>query len=496
MSLRAKLLAILIPFTALICLGVGWLLLRDAAFHEALVLQQNNRELARNLVKENILYDADGQLNPVALDNVFHTMMVINPAIEVYLLDPDGSVYMHSAPADATVSPAVDMAAVRAFLGPDPAWPLRGSDPRRPEAQVLFSVAPVAVDGQPRGYLYIVLAESAPAPLLTSATGQQTVQMLLLIIGGILLLAAVLGIAVMRLITHRIKRLDDAVAAFRRDLAEPSSVQPITVAPPGRGGSDEIDSVAAQTAQMSETIVHQLGKLASTDRLRRQLIANVSHDLRTPLTAVEGYLQTVLVKSDQLDAKTQRQYVETAYRSARRLRHLIVELFELSRLEAESRHITSEDFCIAELVSDVVQKLGLIAQKRGVTLDFQVDPEAAHARGEIGLIERALDNLIVNAIKHSPKHSTVTISLRPGGNGTVRVAVVDHGCGIAEQDLPYVFDRFYRPSTSGAQQTPGAGLGLAIVRRIIELHDSGIEARSELGSGSTFSFWLPSASPA
>ena len=492
MTLRAKLLAILVPLTALICLAAGWLLVRDAAFHEALFTQQSNRELARNLLKENILY-TDGKLNPEALENVFHTMMVINPAIEVYLLDNDGGVYMHSAPAEARVAKAVDLASVTEFLEIDPSWPIRGSDPLRPEETALFSAAPVTIDGEPRGYLYIVLAGGERPSLLGNMADRQSLQMVLLIVGGILLLATVLGFAVLRLITRRIKRLDASVARFRRDLAEGGAVRPIAVPPAGPGGADEIDSVAAQTAQMSETIIHQLGKLEATDRLRRQLIANVSHDLRTPLTAVEGYLQTVLVKSDSLDGKTQRQYVETAYRSARRLRHLIVELFELSRLESERRQVVSEDFCIAELVSDVVQKLQLIAAKRGVRLEFEVDPEAAHAVGEIGLIERALDNLIVNAIKHSPRDGTVLIRLRPGSDGTVRIAVIDHGSGIHEQDLPYIFDRFYRPSTSGAQQTPGAGLGLAIVRRIIEMHDTGIEARSELGTGSTFSFWLPSA---
>lgn len=490
MTLRAKILVALTSTTIIVCCVIGWAVARHSTQQQALFMQQANQTLAQNLLDENVLY-TDGQLNPAALDNIFHTLMVINPSIEVYLLEPDGGVYMHSAPEDAAVAGHVELEPIQRFLAGAP-LPIAGTNPRANGRTSAFSAAPVAIDNGRNGFLYVVLNPQTSPFVLNGPGRYQTLELIGLITVAVAFLAVVMGGLVMRLITRRILRTDAAVRQFTQELANPDSLSPLALSTPPTGTGDEIDSINRHIETMSETIVHQLGQLATTDNLRRQLIANVSHDLRTPLTAVEGYLQTVLVKP--LDGKTRRQYVEVAWRSAKRLRHLIVELFELSRLEAEKRQISAEDFSIAELISDVLQKLALVAEKRSVTLDMEVEPRAAHARGEIGLIERVLDNLLVNAINHSPAGSRITVSLGEGSSGTVRVSVADQGVGIAEEDLPYIFDRFYRPNTSTAGKTEGAGLGLAIVRRIMELHRSRVEAASKPGRGSTFIFWLPAAS--
>ena len=311
-------------------------------------------------------------------------------------------------------------------------------------------------------------------------------------------MASLLGLGVLcgflcwSVLTRRLGKLDLALGNFRQQFAtHGGKANPIDVDETLLRSNDEIGRVAQSCAIMSKTILQQVEELTYTDQMRRQLVANVSHDLRTPLASLEGYLETVLVKKERLSAAEVQDHVAIAYKSAKRLRRLVAELFELARLEADDRKPQLEMFSIAELASDVIQKMQVIGDKRGVKLQLEVQDQAHFAVAEIGLIERVLENLIGNAIEHSPPDSRVCVEITRTMNERINIAVVDEGAGIAERELPHIFDRFYRPDHGSDHHTDGAGLGLAIVKRIIELHDSSIEAVSKPGRGSAFAFWLP-----
>ncbi|HSH43423.1 MAG TPA: HAMP domain-containing sensor histidine kinase, partial [Arenicellales bacterium] len=262
------------------------------------------------------------------------------------------------------------------------------------------------------------------------------------------------------------------------------------ITPPQHGNGDEIDRLASSFDDMARQIAAQMEHLQETDRLRRELVANVSHDLRTPLASLQGYLETVLMKKDELSAAEQREYVEIAARHSRRLGMLVSELFELARLDSTDATPEREPFSLAELVQDVLQKYELRARDAGVRLDVRLDSRVPFVYANIGLIERVLENLLDNALRHTPEGGTVKLALAPGDD-TVTVRLSDTGSGIAEQDLPRIFDRFYRSRRPDGGNGDGAGLGLAIARRIIELHGGRIEAASGNGSGTTFTFDLP-----
>jgi predicted ATPase/signal transduction histidine kinase len=224
--------------------------------------------------------------------------------------------------------------------------------------------------------------------------------------------------------------------------------------------------------------------------LRRELIANVSHDLRSPLASLRAYLETLLLKEEVVSPAERRHYLEISLSQAEHLQALISELFELARLDFEGYRIDAEPVQLGELARDVVQKLRLAAQHRKVTLTAAVQPELGLVRADIGLIERALTNLLENALAHTPAGGRIELSVRASGAHVV-LRVSDSGSGIAPEDLPHIFERFYRADKARSLNGEGSGLGLAIVKRILELHASEIRVESEPGRGAAFWFELP-----
>lgn len=217
---------------------------------------------------------------------------------------------------------------------------------------------------------------------------------------------------------------------------------------------------------------------AENSYLRRDLIANVSHDLRTPLVSLRGYLEVVAGKGDALGHERRTQYLGIALRQSERLAVLIDELFELARLDFKGMTLNRERFAFDELAADVVQKFELVAKSRNVALVAEASPGLPFVEADLGLVERVLENLIGNALKHTPADGRVRVSAH-AEDGHVVAEVRDSGPGIAPADLPHVFDRYYRGSGAGPRAAErGAGLGLAIARRIVELHGGRIGAGS------------------
>jgi signal transduction histidine kinase len=221
--------------------------------------------------------------------------------------------------------------------------------------------------------------------------------------------------------------------------------------------------------------------------LRRDLVANVSHDLRTPLVSMRGYLEMLASKGDSLTREVRDEYLGIAVRQSEHLTTLVNELFELAKLDFRGMSLAREPFQLAELAADVVAKFKLAADDRQVDLSIESPGSLPFVDADLSLIERVLENLIFNALKHTPAGGRVGVVLAAQGD-RVLTQVVDTGCGIAPADLPFIFDRFYRGD--GAQRRGhGAGLGLAIAKRIVDLHGERLEVASDAG-GTRFTFAL------
>jgi signal transduction histidine kinase len=250
--------------------------------------------------------------------------------------------------------------------------------------------------------------------------------------------------------------------------------------------------LATAFSELSQRIAGQFQQLETNDAQRRELLANVSHDLRTPLASMQGYLEMLLLRHGTLTRDEERNYLEIATRHCERLGRLVRDLFDLTKLEANDVRLDSEAFPLAELVQDVAQKFQPGAERRGVRIEARIIDPLPAVRGDIGKIERVLENLIENAMHHTPGGGIVRI-VASAPQRRVQVEVSDTGHGIAPEDLDSVFDRYYRVSRGEEGDAAYAGLGLAISKRLVALHGGDMRVESTLGVGTRFVFDLPVA---
>jgi HAMP domain-containing protein len=347
------------------------------------VNQSLNRSLADHIVESKPLIQ-DRQVNQAALEDIFHMLMVINPGIEIYLVDPEGRLMAYSAPPGKVKRERVSLAPISAFLEGQTALPVLGDDPRHPSRSKIFSAAPIMSQGRLQGYVYVVLG----GELYDSVAQMVQASYILRLAAGAaaigLLLTLAAGLLSFNWLTRRLRRLTAAVVAFKQsDFQRPMSLP----AWRGRRG-DEIDQLGLTIEQMSRRIMDQIRQVRGADASRRELIANISHDLRTPMTSLQGYLETLVIKGDELSGEERRHYLDLAVQHSQRLSRLIDELFELAMLETQAPPLNFEPFSLTELVQDVVQKFKLEAERKTLDLGVELPESAAFVSGDIGLIER------------------------------------------------------------------------------------------------------------
>jgi signal transduction histidine kinase len=255
---------------------------------------------------------------------------------------------------------------------------------------------------------------------------------------------------------------------------------------------DEIETMASTFQEMAQRIHSQMQHLQEMESLRRELVANVSHDLRTPLASLSGFLETLQLKSTDLSEAEKQNYLKIAWDNAQRLTALVEELFELAKLDANEIQPQREQFSPAELAFDISHQFYLRAREKNIDFEVVADASVPQISADVGMIERVLENLIDNSFKYTPEQGQIRLQLS-ALQGHVEISVSDNGCGIAAEELPHILKRFYRKidkqDSSGAQ--PGLGLGLAIASRIVEMHGSQLTVESELSRGTVFSFALP-----
>lgn len=482
-SLHGKLVGLLIA----LLLGLGaatlvGLLIGSRLFSEEVHFQLD-REVAAHIADTVQPFTDENEIATDRLKDLFMHVMVLNPSLEVYLVDREGNVLAYDAPEEVIRRREVDLAPVRDFLASADGRTVRGDDPRSDDGRKPISVHPVVADGREMGYLYVILGGQDYDSVFAALRQSYSLRYAALFFAGILAVASIVGVFLLGVLTRPLRRLRRSVAGFRTGLDE-------TVDANER---DELRALETAFTRMARRIEEQMRELESTDERRREFIAGVSHDLRTPTGAVQGYLETLIARGDRLDDEERHQYLRHALRQTQRLAALVEQLFELASLEAREGVPRPESFSLAELVQDIVVEYQAAAEKRGVLLRARFPYDLPAVQADIALIERALQNLIDNALRYTVPPGEVAVHLEPVEGG-VRVLVRDDGPGIPAEALPRVFDRFFRAPRAGQEEggesKSGAGLGLAITRRIIDLHESSIAVESDPDSGTTFSFVL------
>jgi len=442
--------------------------------------QRLNLRLAEDVAKDfnPLLKDS---LDIDAIHHAIHYMMVMNPKIEIYLVDEKGGILAFFAePQKKVRAQSIDLNPVNNYLSPDREFPILGDDPRNPGITKPFSAARLQIGKEINGYLYIIIGSEqydAAISLTREEYVAQTIVKGLLIT---LLFTGIIGLLLFALLTRRLKNMAQVVLDFERGKQD--------VRIPVKS-DDEVGQLGTSFNKMADTIVANIEELKNTDKLRRELIANVSHDLRSPLASIRGYLETIQIKDKVLTDEERQEYITILLDSTHGLEKLVTQLFELSKLDAKQIEPELEPFLIKEMVYDTLSKFQPKAEKLGIVLKAEIKDGLPQVFADIGMIERVLSNLLDNAIRYTPKGGTVSITTETSGE-IIRVRVIDTGPGIKDDDLKYIFNRFYRVEKSRSEKTGGTGLGLAIAKKIMEVHQSTISVVSELNRGSIFSFNL------
>ena len=481
LSLSQRLSAVFAALLLACCSASAWLQMRSNERHEQEVVQRLSSGLAAHIAGSSALMAPSG-LNPQAVHELFGKLMDVNPSVEVYLLGLDGHVQAQAAPPGHLKREHVDIAPIRRLLAGEP-LPVFGDDPRSGSGRKVFSAAPLRVDGRDAGYVYVVLFGEEHDALAQHVAGDSALRTTLWTMALVAALGLLAGLAAFHWITRPLRELTADVHRFAADsVATPAQAEPSHRA----SGGDEIATLRLAFTQMTQRIAEQWRELTTQDQQRRELVANISHDLRTPLTSLHGYLETLRVKSDALSEAERQRYLDIALGQSRKVGRLAQELFELARLEYGVVKPDKERFSLAELVQDVLQKFELAAEARQQQLVPDIGPELPVIAADLGMIERVLTNLLDNAIRHTPTGGRIEVRLRREGGG-VEVQVSDTGPGIPQALQGNLFTR---PSfSSGARDTAG-GLGLVIVQRILQLHGSDIKLVPSTDRGAVFSFQL------
>ncbi|MGO4002076.1 ATP-binding protein [Pseudomonas fluorescens] len=476
-------LSLVFALLLLVCSGTSvWMQVRANKMHELEVVQGLSRDLAQHIARDTQLMDANG-LKPEALRGLFSQLMLVNPSVEVYLLDNQGRIIGDAAPEGHLRREQIDLAPVQRLLN-DESLPILGDDPRSVDGRKVFSAAPLKVAGKQAGYLYVVLLSEERDRLAERDANSVALNTALWSIGLVALLCLIAGLTAFTLITRPLRRLTDSVAHF--DIDGVPAAPPVAPAPEPSASQDEIAILDAAFRQMQNRLGEQWRSLTRQDQERRELVANISHDLRTPLASLHGYLETLSLKDASLTPEERRRYLGIALDQSRKVGGLAQSLLELVRLEHGFVQPVLERFPVTDLVQDIFQKFELTAEARQVQLNASFAPTVAAVCADLGLIERVLTNLFDNALRYTPVGGSIDIRLVPQGK-FVEITVSDSGPGIAAELREGLF---LRPFNIGGARRDG-GLGLRIVQRILQLHGRQIRLLDVPGQGATFSFSLP-----
>ena len=477
-----------LSFLAILLLaGIGYTItsiyLSNKYFNET--TQRLHANLAHDLIEEKFAntqpFDSVGNVNKALFGDIMHDMMAVNRAIEVYLLDKQGKVQYsvvldHDAPE--TKEKRVNLEPIHQFINESGSNYVLGDDPKDLSKQTIFSAAEFNKDGH-EGYVYIILA--GEDFLATRSDLFNSYFMRLGLRGSLLTLifATLLGVLVIWYLTRSLRKIIYAAKRFQQGDLEYRIEN---------AEKTDLANVASTYNSMADTILSDIEKIKSVEQLRQELIANISHDLRTPLSVIQGYIETLHMKDEQLTPEERKEYLKTVSRSSERLSKLVSQLFEYSKLEANQIQPEKEPFLISELANDIRRNYALIAEQKNIELKLSMEDNVPLVFADISLVERAIQNLMDNALKFTPEGGKVTVKIESGEND-VEVTIKDSGPGIKKDNQALIFER-YRQTKNGKEKE-GAGLGLAIVKKIMEIHDSSIKVFSKPNEGTSFSFSLP-----
>ncbi len=432
-------------------------------------------------------------------------LMMLNPSVEVYALDTLGNISATASDNAPLKRNRIDMSAVHHYLSDQRQLPLLAENPLYNDDKTIFSAFPIypenTVDNRPDqttepiGYVYVVLASQQKLSLRDGLASHSSSRSLAYSLISILLITALAAGSLFFLLTRRLRKLRLRLSKHMKNLSIEGHVSHMS------NPVDELDELTTAYESMTRALQLKNQQLQQADSSRRELFASVSHDLRTPLTTLQSYLETLISHGDRFDGEERARYLHTAFNHTQRLRSLIADLFELTQLDNGDMRPQFETFSLLELTHDIVQDYAPSCEETGKRLQVIANssehshpqPNALLVQADIAMTTRVLTNLLSNALKHTYCDDLITIEISQRPNQKIAVSFSDTGSGISLAKQEQINSNQSYTAWKRVYGV-GGGLGLRIVQRLLDLHDSGLKVTSEPGKGTRFQFSLPAAS--
>ena len=486
MTLTRRLILAIVALMLVLGVAITLLEIYSSSRYYLETTQRLNASLAMYMVDAKPPF-RDTVFDETAFGELARVVMSANPAVEVYALGPSGEILASGVPGKEWRRATIALAPVHEFLSGNFKAPLLGDDPRSVLGQRIFSAASIGPRGAPNGYLYVILDGRARQSSAALARGSyvQTTAVGSTIVATVFLIA--IAFLMVRWLTGPLRRLAARIdQTFERD-----QTRSVT----DGAKVNEIDRLQAALTNLEDRVHVQIDQIAKADRDRRALVAQVSHDLRTPLGVTLGYIESALMRDATLSPTERRELLARAYRQAEVLQDLVQDLGTLAELEVPDQPLVLEEVSLGELGHDVAQGLAVLAERESVTVSIDITPQDTRVVADLALIQRVLQNLLTNAIKATPSGGCVRLRIDQTGRA-VNVSISDEGGGLdsdAEQRLALPSSDWRLTRWAGGGRR---GLGLLIVGRLLALHGIRATVLRTGPAGSCIVFTVPAASDA
>ena len=473
-----------VMFVFLAVLGILFITITYFAttyYHQAST-QLLNKDVAAHISKYTSPFTDNG-INKEKADSVFQNAMVLSPAAEVYFLDTSGEViYFHASEKD-ILEWHVDPESLKKYISEKGERYIIAADPRDPGHNKIFSAAIVKNSKGQVGYIYVILdskkSEGIMSVLLESHIVSLTIKSFLIILG----LSFVFSFFYLNRVQKSFQKMIDVLQRFeagdydaRFDLKRQDELLPVTHA----------------FNKMAELLSYNINQLKGSEQERKNFIASISHDLRTPLSIARGYTETLLMKHKNITEPDEDHYEQLIYGKLIQIENMVKQLFELSKMDAVEFKPQIEPFVFSEIVQEAVYTHQLVATEKKVNLIYTGCNDIVWIRADISMVERVVQNLVDNALKNTPENGSTELSIAVS-NGRVIFTIVNDGAALSDA-LLYWINGKKDTENLYAGRPQKAGLGLVIVQRILNLHQTTLKA-SITNHRNVFSFWLPVYKP-
>jgi signal transduction histidine kinase len=401
--------------------------------------------------------------------------MVISPSAEVYFLDTSGKVMAYYENEKEVKIHSLPLDNIRKLIASGGGKYIKSIDPREPLSDKIFSAAEVKNDSKSLGYIYVILGsnKNVTSMLYTSFFGS----LLIKVFSVILIISIILSLLYLRRIRRRFARMIGVLERFQNgDYQARFDIK----------NNDELAPVTAAFNKMADLLVYNLDRLTKSEKDRKDFIANISHDLRTPLSIARGYTETLLMNNEKpVTQKEQEEFLQLVHRKLRQVEHMVKQLFDLSKMEAAEFIPKKEPFVLSEIVLEIIHASSSAAQEKNIKIDCTLCKNTSWIFADTGMMERVVQNLFVNAIRYTPQGGSITVSLTRD-NVELIFEIENSGESLRTELLEW-----FNATDDKTSTRPSEGIGLRIVKKILQLHDYSYRAETVAGRGNKFTIVMP-----